>query len=208
MRVFVCVGGTSRSRVAPIVSCEMQGSGVAGNRQRLRRCAAPGGSTLWWWPERLFSWPTQLAVAEAPFCHCWLWVGVFPLAPSLLLLLPLFQHWLRNRGVRGHEGLDDGEGGGVYLGNGDLFVCTRAEYPSPIFFFFLFSSYYVSPPPTLSLLLTPQWGPIPLSDGPGQWQWPWLWQRNKVAQTCHGVTALTLPFHKQALQQPGSTRAK
>lgn len=108
----VCVcWGTSRSWAAPIVSCEMQGSGVAGNRQRLWRCAASGGSALCRWPERLFSWPTQLAVAEAPFCHCWLWVGVFPLAPSLPLLLPLFQHWLRNRGVRGHEGLDDGEGG-------------------------------------------------------------------------------------------------
>lgn len=53
---------------------------------------------------------------------------------------------------------------GVYLGNGDLFVCTRAEYPSPSF---LFSSHCISPPPTLSLLLIPQWGPIPLSDGPG-----------------------------------------
>lgn len=53
-------------------------------------------------------------------------------------------------------------GGGVYLGNGDLFVCTRAEYPSP--FFILLSLRY--PPPTLSLLLIPLWGPIPLSDGP------------------------------------------
>ena len=52
---------------------------------------------------------------------------------------------------------------GVYLGNSDLFVCTSAEYPSH----FLSSSHYVSPPPVLHLLLIPQWGPIPLSDGPG-----------------------------------------
>lgn len=100
----VCVcWGTSRSWATPIVSCEMQSSGVAGNGQRPWRCAASGSSALWRWPDRLFSWPTQLAVAEAPFCHCWLWVGVFPLAPALPLL-PLFQHWLRNRGsevVRG-----------------------------------------------------------------------------------------------------------
>lgn len=112
----LCVLGTSPSGAAPIVSCEMQGSGVAGNRQRLWRCAASGGSALCWWPEHLFSWPTQLAVAEAPFCHCWLWVGVFPRTPALPLLFSLFQHWLRNRGVRGHGGLDDGIGRGGLSG--------------------------------------------------------------------------------------------
>lgn len=53
---------------------------------------------------------------------------------------------------------------GVYLGNCDLFVCTRAEYPS---LFFDSPPITLYPPPMLSLLLIPQWGPIPLSDGPG-----------------------------------------
>lgn len=63
------------------------------------------------------------------------------------------------------------ERGGGFIWEMVTFLCALGQNtPPPFFFFFLFSSYYVSPPPTLSLLLTPQWGPIPLSDGPGQWQ--------------------------------------
>lgn len=45
--------------------------------------------------------------------------------------LPLFQYWLRHRGSEVVRGWTTERG--VYLGNGDLFVCTRAEYPSPFF---------------------------------------------------------------------------
>lgn len=119
----------------------MQSSGVAGNRQRLWRCAASGSSALWRWPGRLFSSPTQLAVAEAPFCHCWLWVGVFPLAPSPPLLLPLFQHWLRNRGSEVIRGWTMERG---FIWKMVTFLCALGQNTPPCFF--------NSPPMTLPLL--------------------------------------------------------
>lgn len=49
--VCVCELG---SLSEPIVSCKLRAGGVAGNRQRQRRCAASGGSVLWRWPKHLF----------------------------------------------------------------------------------------------------------------------------------------------------------
>lgn len=143
---------------APIVRCEIQGSRVSGNRQRLWRCAASGGSCFWWWPERLFSWPTQLLWLRPPFVTADSGWVCFPLLP-----LPLFFSLCFSIDLEIER--SECTGGwrmerGVYLGNGDLFVCIRAEYHSPFFI------HYIAPPPTLSLLPIPEWGPIPLSEGP------------------------------------------
>lgn len=118
----------------------------------------------------------------------------FPLLPpSLPLLLPLFQLWLRNTGVRGHEGLDDGERErGGFIWETVTFLCALGQNTPPLLFY--------SPPITFPLLQRsascsfPSGDPSPCLMALGQRQWPWLWLWNKVAQTCHGTTALTLAF--------------
>lgn len=151
--VCVCVFlGTSRNWATPIVSCELQSGGVAGNGQRPWRCAASGGSALWRWPGRLFPWPVRLSCGWGPLLSLLTLAVCVSTAPSPSFSL-CFSIDSDTEGQRLQRGWTMREA--VYLGNGDLFVCTWAEYSSP-FFFFQFSSHDASPPPTLRLLLIPQ----------------------------------------------------